>query len=37
VLGPAGGIGAPAVAKAGAGLIMAWAAQDGGAAVSALA
>ncbi len=36
VLGPAGGIGAPAVAQPGAGLVVAWAARGGGAAVSAL-
>ena len=36
VLGPAGGIGAPAVAQPGAGLVVAWAARGGGVAVSAL-
>ena len=36
VLGPAGGIGAPAVAQPGAGLVVAWMARGGGAAVSAL-
>jgi len=36
VLGPAGGIGAPAVAQPGAGIVVAWAARGGGAAVSAL-
>jgi len=36
VLGPAGGIGAPSVAQPGAGIVVAWAARGGGAAVSAL-
>jgi len=36
VLGPAGGIGAAAVAQPGAGIVVAWAARGGGAAVSAL-
>ena len=35
-VGPAGGIGAPAVAQPGAGLVVAWAARGGGVAVSAL-
>ena len=36
VLGPAGGIGAPAVAQPDEGIVVAWAARGGGAAVSAL-
>ena len=36
VLGPAGGIGAPALAQPGAGIVVAWAARGGGAAASTL-